>query len=187
MILSEKIQSALRDTLIYHQKQMRKGTSIPYAAHPISLAMLLIENKFSEDLVVAALLHDTIEDTSMTPDALRDAYGDVIYHLVMSVTEVDQSQPWELRKQHTLQKFPTLSLESKWLVFVDKLHNLYSMTSLYHVIGKDIWTHFSRGYEKQKWYYESLMKLFLKEKAFKNHELLKAYESNFKVLFEGEI
>jgi len=72
MILSKKVQQALNDTLVYHRHQKRKGTDIPYAAHPISLAVLLIDGKFSEEMVIAALLHDTIEDTSMTEEELKN-------------------------------------------------------------------------------------------------------------------
>lgn len=185
MILSEKVQSALNDTLVYHKHQKRKGTEIPYAAHPISLAMLLIENKLNEDLVVAALLHDTIEDTSMSPEYLRTVYGDKVYELVMAVTEMDQTEPWEIRKQHTIDKFPKLNNKAKWLVLVDKLHNLYSMVNQYKEIKDELWQYFSRGYEKQRWYYQSLLDLFLKEKSFENHELLTEYQRNFMILFEG--
>ncbi len=184
MILSKKVQQALNDTLVYHRHQKRKGTDIPYAAHPISLAVLLIDGKFSEEMVIAALLHDTIEDTSMTEEELKNRYGSRVYELVMACTEKDQSEPWEKRKLHTIEKFNYLDEEVKWILLVDKLHNLYSMVEQYKVVGDELWRFFSRGYEKQKWYYSELLKNFREYKPFKNHDLFNRFEECYKELFE---
>ncbi|MCH4887586.1 bifunctional (p)ppGpp synthetase/guanosine-3',5'-bis(diphosphate) 3'-pyrophosphohydrolase [Acidaminobacter sp. JC074] len=184
MILSNNVQKALNDTLVYHRHQKRKGTDIPYAAHPISLAVLLIDGKFSEEMVIAALLHDTIEDTSMTEAELKERYGQRVYDLVMACTEKDQSQPWEERKRHTIEKFHRLDEEAKWILLVDKLHNIYSMTEQYKLVGDRLWQFFSRGYDKQKWYYGELLKTFSQHKPFHNHDLLKRYEEFYLELFE---
>lgn len=184
MILSEKLQHALNDTLVLHKHQKRKGTVIPYASHPISLAMLLIDAKLKEEIVIAALLHDTIEDTELDEKSLRDKYGQEIYDLVMACTEKDQSQKWEIRKSHTIEKFPGLSEDAKWIVLVDKLHNLYSMYYQYQVVGDALWDNFSRGPEKQQWYYHTLLEKFRQEAQFKNHELLMKYEDFYQKLFE---
>jgi len=186
MVLSKRLQNALNDTLILHEKQKRKGTEIPYASHPISLAMLLLEHGLSEDIVIAALLHDTIEDTRLTEEALLDKYGKTVFDLVMSCTEKDQSQKWETRKEHTLEKFDYISQEAKWIVLVDKLHNIYSMYHQYLVEGEALWQHFSRGKDKQAWYYSNLLLKFQSVKAFENHQLLIQYQDLYKALFEGE-
>lgn len=184
MILSNNVQKALNDALVYHRHQKRKGTDIPYAAHPISLAVLLIDGKFSEDMVVAALLHDTIEDTSMTEDELRERYGQRVYELVMACTEKDQSQAWEERKRHTIDKFAKLDEEAKWILLVDKLHNLYSMTEQYKVVGDELWRFFSRGYDHQKWYYGELLRAFKSYHPFRRHDLFERFEEFYQELFE---
>jgi (p)ppGpp synthase/HD superfamily hydrolase len=184
MILSDKLQHALNDTLVLHRHQKRKGTEIPYASHPITLAMLLIDAKLDEDIVVAALLHDTIEDTSLEESELKAKYGQRVYDMVMACTEKDQSQQWEMRKKHTVSKFSLLSDDAKWIVLADKLHNLYSMSYQHNKIGDELWQFFSRGVEKQKWYYQSLLGEFKKVEAFKNSELLLLYEKLYIDLFE---
>lgn len=185
MVLSKRLQNALNDTLILHEKQKRKGTVIPYASHPITLAMLLLEHDLEEDIIIAALLHDTIEDTILTEEALKGKYGQSVYDLVIACTEKDQSQKWEIRKQHTLDRFVSLDPKAKWIVLVDKLHNIYSMYHQYLVEGENLWQYFSRGKDKQTWYYKSLLTKFKTVEAFDNHQLLIEYEKLYMALFEG--
>lgn len=185
MVLNKLIQEALHDTLKLHKTQLRKGTDIPYASHPITLAMLLIESGLEEKIIVAALLHDTIEDTDMTIHQLKTKYGEEITNMVLNCTEPDQSLKWEIRKQNTIEQFGEKPDDVKWVIIADKLHNLYSLKHQHDDMGDSLWQYFSRGYEQQKWYYSSLLNLFEQEEIFKNHALFKLYLELYIELFKG--
>jgi len=187
MVLNKIVQEALNDTLILHKRQKRKGTDIPYASHPITLAMLLLESGLSEVIVVAALLHDTIEDTELTVQDLRLKYGDEITEIVLQCTEPDQSLKWEIRKENTIRHFNKKNINAKWVTLADKLHNLYSLKHQHDEMGDNLWQYFSRGYDQQRWYYNALLVLFQSEDEFINHDLLKMYKSLYIELFEGSV
>src|SRR6476660_5351370 len=85
-----------------HAEQFRKGTRIPYITHPLNVMRLLIEADCAEDVVIAGLLHDTVEDTPVTLDDIRSRYGSVVADLVAGVTEPPRTFTWEQRKQSVL-------------------------------------------------------------------------------------
>lgn len=183
--LNENIQKAIEYSLKLHSEQLRKGGDVPYAQHPVSIAMMMCEEDLDTDIIVTALLHDLIEDTIMTYETLNSEFGDTIEAYVRACTEPDQSIPWEIRKQRTIDKFQDRCNDVKWVILGDKLHNLYSIYKHYIENGEKTWTYFSRGFEKQKWYYESLRNLFVKEEQFKDSKMLQNYCQIFTSLFEG--
>lgn len=182
--LNHFIQKGISHAIKLHDLQLRKGTEDPYSIHPISLAMMLIELDLSPEIITAALLHDVIEDTEWTYDDLEEAYNPEIALLVKACTEENRSEKWELRKERTIEKFNTLSDTAKWVVLADKLHNLFSMYQQYQLKGEAVWQHFSRGSEKQKWYYSQLKSEFEKENTLRTSNLYKEYVHYFTLLFE---
>lgn len=186
MILTTRLQLAINDSLIYHETQKRKGTNIPYATHPLTIALILVDVGMAEDIIIGALLHDTLEDTTMKPETIKEKYGERVLSLVQACSEEDQSKPWEVRKQHTIDKLENLSIEASWIIFADKLHNLFSMHYVYQTEGDCLWKVFSRGYDKQKWYYSQLLNAFSKKECLKNHELFMMFKRLHEELFKDE-
>ena len=85
-----------------HDHQKRKGTDIPYITHPFAVGMLLQKEKCSEEVIVAGILHDTLEDTETTFEDLTEMFGLRVANLVQAASEKDKSLPWEVRKQQTI-------------------------------------------------------------------------------------
>lgn len=80
----------------------RKGTDIPYISHPCAVGMILQKAGCSEEVVIAGILHDTLEDTETTERDLLDRFGPVVLEIVKGCSEPDKGASWEERKQHTL-------------------------------------------------------------------------------------
>lgn len=112
-----------------HRDQRRKDAeATPYINHPIQLAALLIEHVEAEDLsiVIAAILHDTIEDTTATPEELETVFGRQISNIVMEVTD-DTSLPKEVRKQSQIDHAGGSSYPARLVKLADKICNLRDM------------------------------------------------------------
>lgn len=128
---------AARFAAEHHRSQRRKGLpqddeqkTIPYINHPIQVAELLSSLGGVTDPAVlcAALLHDTVEDTDVDDDMLRDAFGARIADIVAEVTD-DKSLPKEQRKQLQIDKTPSKSTDAKLLKLADKIMNLRDLLS----------------------------------------------------------
>lgn len=155
--MHQLIDKAARFAAVKHDGQYRKGTNIPYITHPFGVAMILMEESQSEKLVVAALLHDTLEDTEATEEELFRNFGEEILMLVMAASEPDKSQAWEIRKQHTIDELPHHSIDALNLILADKLHNLRSVQTDALKHGSGIWNRFNRGKREQCWYYMGII------------------------------
>ncbi|MBF2345884.1 bifunctional (p)ppGpp synthetase/guanosine-3',5'-bis(diphosphate) 3'-pyrophosphohydrolase [Listeria seeligeri] len=138
-----------------HKGQVRKITGEPYFSHPLNVARILRRAGFSEDVVIAGLLHDAVEDTSMTDQDIRQIFGDVVADLVASHTE-NKTLSWEERKAHTIEQVRTGTLEEKALIVADKLDNLSSVKYALSSEGKSVWRYFNRDYDQQRWYNEGI-------------------------------
>jgi GTP diphosphokinase / guanosine-3',5'-bis(diphosphate) 3'-diphosphatase len=109
-----------------HAAQRRKGEQdVPYVNHPLRVARYLVEFGGIEDVNVlaAALLHDTIEDTRTTEEELREEFGDPIADLVLEVTD-DKSLPKAERKRRQIVHAPSVSVEATQIKVADKLSNV---------------------------------------------------------------
>ena len=140
-----------------HRNQCRKGTDIPYIVHPYAVGLLLLGAGCSEEVVVAGILHDTVEDTSMTLEDIRENFGERVASIVAGCSEPDKSLPWEVRKRHTIESLRAAPLEVRLIVCADKLHNLRTIAAEHQKIGDAVWKRFNRGRKEQEWYYRSLV------------------------------
>lgn len=145
-----------------HAGQYRKGTRIPYIAHPLAVAKLLIENNFEPEVVIAGLLHDTIEDTNVTIQEIRARFGERVAVIVAAVTELPRSFAWEERKRAILQQMETAPFEVLALECADKLDNLREIQNNFARVGEATWERFNRPKKYQQWHYASLAQLFLR-------------------------
>jgi (p)ppGpp synthase/HD superfamily hydrolase len=144
-----------------HREHFRKGTNIPYIIHPISVAKILIEYDCSDEVVIAGLLHDTVEDTAVTLEAIRRSFGEKVARLVEAASEPDKSDTWENRKRHTIDYLRTASMDVLLLSCADKLDNIRSIKEDFERFGESVWKRFRRAKDAQKWYYSELADLFM--------------------------
>lgn len=141
-----------------HEGQRRKTGNVPFIAHPVGVAMLLQDMGCDESVVAAGLLHDTVEDTSVTLAEIRQQFGDRVADIVAGCTEPPKkSTRWELRKMHTIQTLRDAPLEVKLVSAADKYHNLVHTRYTEQTLGSAIWKRFGRGKEQQAWYYRSVL------------------------------
>lgn len=146
-----RTELALRLALKAHATQTRKTDGSPYVVHPIMVAHLLTQHGASEDAIVAALLHDVLEDTTVTAEEVKAIGGEAVLQIVEAVSE-NKDLPWEERKEayvHTVVE----SGESVWLVSVaDKIHNAESLLDHIALVGDEAWSVFNRGRESKIWF-----------------------------------
>jgi len=143
-----------------HSGQHRKGTKIPYIVHPLGVAKILIEYGCPDHVVIAGILHDTVEDTPVTLNEIKQAFGWDIADLVEAASEPDKTDTWENRKNHTIGMLKTLSKEAAILVLADKLDNIRAIREDCERHGESLWHRFNRPRDQQKWYYENLATVF---------------------------
>ena len=153
------VDLAIKTALKYHAGGRRKGTNVPYVVHPLALGMIFAAAGCSEEVIAAGILHDTIEDTSLTAHELRETFGSGVALLVAACTEPDKSLPWETRKEHTLASMEKAPLEARLIVCADKLHNVRTIAEDREKSGESIWGRFNRGKSDQEWYYRGLVRV----------------------------
>ena len=164
MILTQRFHDALGYAMELHATQVRKGTTIPYLAHLLAVASLVIEHGSTEDEAIAALLHDAIEDQGGAPtrEAIRRRFGDTVVTIVDGCTdaEVVPKPPWQQRKEayiaHLQHAPPAVHLVS----IADKLHNARAILTDYRTLGDTLWARFNGGREGTLWYYQALLRVF---------------------------
>ena len=113
-----------------HAGQRRKGLKAePYVNHLTEVALLLARATQGNDpgLVMAGLLHDTVEDTNTTRAELIEVFGEEVAALVSEVTD-DKSLPSEARKRHQVEAAPRLTVRGRMLKIADKIANLHSLS-----------------------------------------------------------
>ena len=152
-----KVFQAIEMAARAHRGQLRKGSGVPYLIHPLNVAKLLIEQGCEEELVVAGILHDTVEDTDVELVDIAAAFGSRVSGLVAGASEPDKTATWEVRKQHTIDSLAQLPTEALWIICADKLDNARSLREDLARTGPDLWSNFSRGQAKQAWYYRSVV------------------------------
>ncbi len=157
-----------------HRSGTRKGTSIPYIFHPLEVGMILAENECRLPLIIAGILHDTLEETSLNLKTIEDTFGADVSMLVFSATEPDKSAPWRQRKEHTIQflSVPNTPIDMLLVACADKLSNARSIYRDYIQMGDAVWERFNAGYEEQKWYYESLVQCLQPLHSFRMYKEL---------------
>lgn len=175
-------RSRIDDAIVFatkaHETQVRKGTTIPYITHPFAVAMLLQQAGCEEDVVIAGLLHDTVEDTDTTLSGIRERYGERVAELVNAASEPNKAAPWKERKEHTIKFVAEAPLDIKCLSCADKLHNIRSILSDLEKHGASVWKRFNRGRDEQVWYYTQLLQSFYRNLPADNDYLLFAAYRN---------
>ena len=159
----DTIEKAIEVTAFAHEKQYRKGSDVPYIVHPYSVGMMLMHYGYPSHIIVASLLHDTVEDTDLTFADIQSQFGKSIADLVRAVSEENKQAPWEKRKQETLEKLEAASRDACLIICADKLHNIRAIRKALEEKGESVWNHFNRGRHKQAWYYHSIVEKLAKQ------------------------
>jgi (p)ppGpp synthase/HD superfamily hydrolase len=162
--LGPRFSAALSYASEIHGTQFRKGTSIPYIAHLLAVASIVIEHGGDEDAAIAALLHDAVEDQggrSMLAH-IRARFGDRVADLVeaCSDTDVIPKPPWQERKLAYLEAIPHKSKTALLVSIADKVHNARTILSDYKLVGEEVWSRFNGGRRGTLWYYRALSDAF---------------------------
>lgn len=167
--LTPRFTEALVYATTLHEDQCRKGTSIPYISHLLGVASLAFEygedqEESIEDLVIAALLHDAVEDQggAATLREITRRFGKTVAAIVdgCSDTDVVPKPPWQSRKEAYLTRLAQTSPAVRFVSACDKLHNVRAIIRDYRAIGDDLWARFGGGKDGTLWYYGKLVAVY---------------------------
>jgi (p)ppGpp synthase/HD superfamily hydrolase len=151
-----------------HAGQTRKASTIPYIAHLMGVASLVLEFSGDEDMAIAALLHDVVEDCGGKPmlKEVRRRFGSRVAKIVEGCTDsdTDPKPPWRERKETYIRHLKTADSETRLVSAADKLNNVRSIISDHREIGESIWSRFQGGRDGTLWYYRALLDEFLRRK-----------------------
>jgi len=151
-----------------HKGQTRKASTIPYIAHLMGVASLVLEAGGDEDLAIAALLHDVVEDCGGAPvlKEVHRRFGARVAKVVDGCTDADTDPkpPWRERKETYIRHLRHADADTRLVSAADKLNNVRSIVSDFRAIGEAVWARFNGGREGTLWYYRTLRDEFLRHK-----------------------
>ena len=175
MIEHDRLAAALALAHDAHRIQKRKGTDIPYIAHPMAVASLVLEYGGSEDQAIAALLHDTVEDGGEAyAGRIGAAFGPGVLAMVRDCTDGSFEQKaaaqtphakyaeWRVRKQAYMQHLRATPADSPALLVsaCDKLHNARAILADLRLLGDALFDRFTGRRDGTLWYYDELSAIF---------------------------
>ena len=143
-----------------HRDQTRKGSDTPYITHLMAVAALVGEYGGDEDVMIAALLHDAVEDQGgeATAQRIRKMFGDSIADWVELCSDTTETPkpPWRARKEAHIEHIPVMNEPVRLIVAADKIHNARSILRDYDALGVDVWNRFRGGYDGTLLYYRAV-------------------------------
>lgn len=171
-MLTARYHDAVGFALRVHAAQLRKDSAIPYAAHVIAVSAAVLEHEGDEDMAIAGLLHDAVEDGggARMLVQIRDRFGDRVAAIVAACSDSvvdtlagERKPPWRDRKQAYLAHLATMQDRGVLIVSLcDKVHNARAILRDLRRpdIGAAVWSRFSAGREGTLWYYRALVETF---------------------------
>ena len=158
--LGPRLQRAFRYAAEKHAGQTRKQTAVPYLSHLMAVASLVLEAGGDEDMAIAALLHDVVEDCGGRPRLreVRKQFGPRVAKIVEGCTDSfgDPKPEWMERKKNYLGEVKHADIETRLVSAADKLHNVRTILADYRRDGESVWKRFSGKREGTLWYYRAL-------------------------------
>lgn len=158
--MGERFEEAFQFAAQQHKNQRRKSTSIPYIAHLMSVSALVLEAGGDEDLAIAGLLHDVVEDCGGEPmlEEVRQRFGGRVANIVAGCTDayVMPKPPWRQRKEDYLTHLRTADEDTRLVSTADKLHNARAILADYMESGESVWERFQGGRSGTLWYYQAV-------------------------------
>ncbi len=145
-----------------HHNTERRGKGFPYIVHPIEAVEIVSTITADQELLAAAALHDTIEDTDVTVEQLREAFGDRVAELVHAESDqftegVSEEDSWHDRKQAAIDRLAAASHDAKIVALGDKLSNMRAIWRDYQTRGDKLWNIFHvKDKASHAWHYRGL-------------------------------
>lgn len=170
-----QIKKAIQFAARKHHGQFRianLGGPLPYVTHLFSVALLVAEDGAHDDVVTAALLHDTIEDTGTTREEIVSAFNERVAELVEAVSE-KKGLDWKERKAEYLARMETVDDEALLIAIADKIDNVESRTDEYAQEGESFLSYFGQPNEEYLWFYGEALRIA--ETRLPEHSLTKRY------------
>jgi (p)ppGpp synthase/HD superfamily hydrolase len=163
-LLSNRFVSALGYAAKLHGRQTRKRTGRPYIGHLLSVTAAVIEYGGDEEMAIAALLHDAVEDQGGAPRLreIRRKFGERVAHIVDGCTDTDQQPkpPWLVRKRVYVGRIAEEAADVRLVSAADKLSNVRETLHDLRVHGEEVFERFAGGREGTLWYYRALVEAF---------------------------
>ena len=158
--LGPRLQRAFRYAAEKHRGQTRKQSAVPYLSHLMAVASLVLEAGGDEDLAIAGLLHDVVEDCGGMPRLreIRQRFGPRVAKIVEGCTDSfgEPKPEWVERKKDYLREVKHAGVETRLVSASDKLHNVRTILADYRQHGEAIWSRFTGKKEGTLWYYRAL-------------------------------
>ena len=174
------IEKAVKFAIKAHEGQFRKGSTIPYIIHPLEVCTIVSLMTEDMDVRIAALLHDTVEDTAVTIEEIEKEFGAKVATLVGKESE-DKSKSWNERKMHTIEHLKSESIEVKMIALGDKLSNIRTSARDYLSLGDEFLLRFNeKDKVRQGRYYFGLLEAL---KDLENSGFYKEYEKLVNFVF----
>jgi (p)ppGpp synthase/HD superfamily hydrolase len=181
--ITARFRKALNYAAEKHAQQYRKAGDIPYLAHLLAVCSTVMENTTNEDVWIAALLHDAVEDQGgqATADEIETQFGKRVVAIVLgcsdSIAGIDSpKEPWLKRK---LAYFENLAHVDEGIILVsiaDKIHNARSILRDMRACGDDVYCRFTAGKPGTQWYYQRLLHHY-QQSGLAPGNLLEEYEA----------
>ena len=145
-----------------HAGTERRGKGYPYIVHPLEAVEIVATMTSDQELLAAAALHDTVEDTDVTIDQIRVEFGDRIAALVASESDeipvgISEEASWHARKQAAIDRLAHAAHDAKMVALGDKLSNMRAIARDYAIQGDGLWNLFhAKDRRDHEWHYRGL-------------------------------
>ena len=159
---TELLDRAIVFAVRAHAGIERRGKGFPYIVHPMEAVEIVATMTRDQELLAAAVLHDTVEDTDVTIEQIQAEFGDRVAALVASESEdkdcgVSKEESWHARKQAAIERLANASFDSKIVALGDKLSNMRAIARDYAMQGDKLWNLFNTKDRKEhEWHYRAL-------------------------------
>ena len=159
---TELLDRAIIFAVRAHAGTERRGKGFPYIVHPMEAVEIVATITADQELLAAAALHDTVEDTDVTVEQLRAEFGDRIAALVASESDtfeegVSEEDSWHARKKAAIDRLAAASHDAKIVALGDKLSNMRAIARDYAVKGDELWKIFhAKDPKDHEWHYRGL-------------------------------
>lgn len=154
-----EIKKAIQFAALKHRDHVRRNAlAYPYITHLFSVALLVAETGAEDDAVIAALLHDTLEDTDTRPEEIERAFGPRVLALVQAVSE-PRGAPWKTRKETYLAQLKNASENALLISLADKIDNTESKIEEFASEGQEFLEKFTQSGDDYLWFHSEVLKV----------------------------
>ena len=188
---TELLDRAIVFAVQAHHNSERRGKGFPYIVHPMEAVEIVATITPDQELLAAAALHDTIEDTDVTEEQLREAFGDRIANLVHAESDqidgklfdgTNEEETWHARKQAAIDRLAKAPHDAKIVAMGDKLSNMRAIWRDYQTKGDELWNIFHvKDKASHEWHYRGLAASLKElEDTFAYQEFVRLIDEVFK-------